>query len=244
MFVLGTVLFQLEKFSLSFDDQLISVYGVTGLPWPPLSPSQHYGKSVFVQVKITEPAPLMFLVAAQLNREFTVQSQVLNLRFHFEDEMEKVFTEFTKKYGKAPEQYARKFPRIPAMNLIQTCPIDALMDLEGSKGQTERVTFGVENISPGGVSIMSEHPLALSLQIQQEISCVLDPRGLFPTQVRLRGVIRRITDDYNLAFDTTTRRLGVQFAGMKPEEQKIYATFLKEILLQIKDLYNQEKPSD
>jgi hypothetical protein len=230
MFVRGDLSFQLDSSTFQFENQKISSSGVYGLSWKELDPIRHYGRSIFVNVTINQPVPLNFIVPAQIIREFTRAASTLGLLFHFEEQPLKEFTEFAKQHGEPPIAYTRKFPRIPAIHLIQTYPLKVHVPI-----QDESVTFEVENISPEGIMIFTENPLAFKMVIEEGQPFMIDPGSYFPTKISIKGSIRRILDDFNLGTGAPVRHLGIQLIDLAEADRKNLMALLKDILLQIKD---------
>src|SRR5689334_9858535 len=80
VFVRANLAFGLEEQSLEFRNSRISIFGVTGLKWEPLSPSVHFGQEVSLSIRTLTPEPVNLLVPAQLMRETSPQAQFMGLR--------------------------------------------------------------------------------------------------------------------------------------------------------------------
>lgn len=230
MFVKGNISFHIDSHFINFESQKISSFGVTGLPWQPLDPETHYGKSVFVNVEIRTPVPLNFVVAAQIIREYTPAKNTMGLMFHFEEQQLAAFTEFAKKHGEPPITYTRKFPRIPSNYLIQVYPLQVSTPVGG-----HATHFDCEDISPDGLMIFTENKAAFSLKVQQKIELKIDPGHFFPHQLNLEASVRRISDDFNPASGAPVRHMGLQFVTPPENEKKKLNELLKDILLQLKE---------
>ncbi len=234
MFVRGNLSFNLDSTSIKFENKKITPSGVEGLPWPPLDPKKHYGKTVSVTVVISSPSPSTFTVNARITRESTALSNTMGLLFQFDEKQRSEFIDFTERFGQTPVTYTRRFPRIPSYHLIQTYPVKVFTEIQGNK-----VEFEVEDLSPEGIMIFSQQGAVFGLKIKDELTLRIEAKPQFPQTAQIRGSIRRILDDIDLETGTEIHHLGIQFTAFGPEDKKILMTLLKDILLKIK---SQMKP--
>jgi len=236
VFVKGDVEFQLDDYSLQFKNRNLSVFGVSSLPWPPLSPERHFGCSVVARIRVMTPEGFEFKSNAYIVREQTATSQQMGLKFIMDEKNRDKFTEIIRAQGFYPTEYMRKYPRIPSSSRIQTFPlriigahVKPLMDSE----QTP-IIFEVYNISLGGVLIATENPLALTIEPNTRINIFLEPRGDFSIPITVEGMVCRASDDINLENGNLIRSFGIRFTKVSSENRVIFLELLKDILNRIK----------
>lgn len=241
VFVKGHLTFSIEGHNLEFTNQNISVFGCMGLKWEPLNSREHFGKTVQVTITCPNADPLMIKTEAHIIREFTTQSEYMGLRFHLSDENREKLKAQVTKYGTYPTEYIRKHPRIPSSSLIQTFPLrvigtpDSWRQLYANETIIPLV-FDVGNLSPNGILMSTENQMSKSVVVGEYIDMVLEPRGWFPTPVKVRGVICRITDDLNPQNGNFTRSLGIKFVKVDEVNRTAFLDLLKDILERFKTL--------
>jgi len=238
VFIKGDISFQIDGHFLEYTNRDISTFGVTGLPWLPLDDIQHFGRSVFVEIRIHQPTPQIFTAPAQLLREYSFRPKKMTIRFHFDPEQLEKLDVLIKNHGFKPSEYVRKLPRIPSSTLIETFPSKALVQYEkpNTEGETQKSSFiaEIENLSPHGILLSTENQSTFPLTPGQLLTISLDPRGWFPAQISAQGVIRRITDDFNIETKNPVRHFGIQFNQLNPIDKKNLNELLKDILQRIK----------
>jgi hypothetical protein len=236
VFVKGHLSFTLDGHTLEFVHQNISLFGVTGLPWDPLDSRVHFGKEVQVQLRIPGEPALQLKAPAFLLRELTLYAEHLGLRFALDPEQKSRLAAEIEKRGFVPTEYVRKYPRIPANWRVATFPLRVQVDPAPRDLGQELfpITLDVANLSPNGVLLTTENQMALSLAPNQRLNLVLEPRGWFPTSVKVEGLICRITDDLNPANGNLVRYVGIKFARVDDANKAAFLEMLKDILSQIK----------
>jgi hypothetical protein len=239
MFIKGDISFTVDQRIFQFSQKNISLFGVTGLPWLLLKPDEHFGRSIFAEIKAGHPHEIVITTPAQILREYEIGSQKMAVRFHLDFDQSTQLEELIKKHGTTPNEYARRFPRIPSLKMIQTFPLRALVKMEKPAVENEiqigsSVICDVENISPNGILVSTENQISLSMMPGDSVHLTLDPRGWFPFQVQVQGTVRRITDDFNLESGNILRHIGIKFTHFRAADQKAFLALLKDILEQIK----------
>ncbi len=237
LFVKGHLTFTLDGHNLEFTHQNISTFGVAGLKWSPLSPQEHFGATI--QATITCPAkeaPLLLKTEGHLIREITVQSDYMGIQFHLTDAQRKQLQECISKNGFYPTEYIRKHPRIPANKDIQTFPLRVLgiMKATQSSDPVTTIVFDVANLSPNGILISTENQMAKIIRVGDYIQMILEPRGWFPTPIRVQGLICRITDNLDKTSGNFVRSLGVKFSKVDETNRNAFLDLLRDILEKVK----------
>ncbi|MCC7440369.1 MAG: PilZ domain-containing protein [Bdellovibrionales bacterium] len=237
VFVRADLAFGLDDHELDFPNEKISVYGITGLRWHPLSPAQHFGKEVSLSITTLTPDPVSLLVRAQLMRETSLQSQHLGLRLLLEPAEKAQLQDQVARFGFYPTEYVRKYPRIPAREAIQTFPLHVIgrpFDPDDTITDPGPIVFNVENLSPNGILISTQNQLALSLGPGQRLDMILDPRGWFPVQVAVLGRICRILDEIDPESGNLHRHVGVKFVEVDEANRTAFLDLLRDILQRFK----------
>lgn len=239
IFVKGELSFELDGGHYAFPSLNLSAFGVTGLDAPTLNPKEHFGRVVQAHVRVLTPELFTFQTTAHLIREFTDVSERVGIRFELDSEIKNTLIELIEKHGFLPTEYIRKYPRIPSTGAIQTFPLRAqVMPLaKGShKGLYEfPIIFDVENLSPNGVLLRTENQMALSVLPKDHLDIVLEPRGWFPMQVRVVGVVCRVYDEVHAGNLNLSRYLGVKFSQMDDINRAAFLDLLRDILGRLKE---------
>jgi hypothetical protein len=236
LFVKGHLTFSLEGHNLEFTHQNISTFGVMGLKWAPLNAQEHFGATV--QATITCPAkeaPLLMKTEAHLIRELTVQADYMGVVLHLNDNQHKELGEYIRKYGFYPTEYIRKHPRIPANKNIQTFPLRVLGTLKSSLGDAASpMVFDVANLSPNGILMNSENQLGKAIRVGDYIQMTLEPRGWFPTAIKVQGLICRITENLDRNSGNVIRSFGIKFTKVDETNRNSFLDLLRDILEKVK----------
>ncbi len=236
VFVKGHLSFGLDGHSLEYIHQSISVFGVTGLPWKPLNPREHFGRTVSVSVRIPLHQPLSFKTSASILREQTLYSEGMGLRFLLDAELQGHLSAYIALHGFYPTEYVRKYPRIPSQVAIQTYPQRVLVVPAGEGTDAQPMVFDVVNLSPNGVLLLTENQGSLSLLPGHRVHMTLEPRGWFPVPVRVQGLVCRVTDELNVSSNNLTRYLGVKFVRVDEPNKAAFLDLLKDILERMKTM--------
>ncbi len=243
IFVKGHLTFSLDEHVLEFVHQNISVFGVTGLPWPPLDPTRHFGQAVQAQVRIPSsgtPSTLNFKTRAYLLRESTNRSEQMGLHFHLDAESRAQLETHISRHGFYPTEYIRKYPRIPSLATVQTFPLRALVTQLALPDEhatdrvrlpgDEQIIFDVGNLSPNGILLHTENQLALSIRPGDRLEMKLEPRGWFPMQLTVQGMVCRIVDELDPSSGNIARYLGMKFTRISDVDRAAFLNLLKDIL--------------
>ncbi len=233
--VKGHLIFTLDDKRFEFVHQNISTHGVTGLPWGTLDKIAAFGRTVHVDVRIPGKPPIQFQTRAHITRETSAGDTQMGLRFEIDSATKKLVEGRIQENGFQPTEYIRKYPRIPSNHVIQTFPLRALVKSLEKPGEPQ-IVFDVTNLSPNGVLLVTENQSALSLQPGERIDISLEPRGWFPMPVAAQGVVRRISDELNLANRNLVRMIGVQFTALDDVNRSAFLELLKDILERLKQM--------
>lgn len=221
--------------TLDFFHQNISVSGVTGLPWGPLKPNEGFGKMIDVGLKVpgAQPneAPLQLRTKARITRERTQFAQHMGLRFLLSLPDAKNLASLISRTGFFPTEYLRKYPRIPSLPIIQTFPLKAIDVPEFSDVRpTDPVSFDVLNLSPNGILLRTENPLALDRGLGARLRLIIEPRGWFLSAIHVEGMVCRVSDDVDEQTSNAVRLLGVKFTKIDPAQKLLFLDLIKDIV--------------
>jgi hypothetical protein len=238
LYVKGTLHFEIEKRKLSFPDRSISQYGLGGLPWGELQASEHFGVKVQCEVRLDSPDKVSFTAPAHIIREYTPTSESMGVRFDLSPEKLQPVVALISKHGFTPAENPRKYPRIPSNRAIQTFPTHAVVEADATATLAltdQLIVFDIRNLSPNGALISTENQMALMMQPGERIMLTLQPRGWFPTEVKMQAQICRVVDDIQQDSGNLIRSLGIRFGKMDEENKTAFLDLLKDILEQLKD---------
>lgn len=232
-----------KPLELSFQNQNVSTWGSTGLPWGKLNPELHFGRAVRVEVDILSPPapePLRLGTTALITRETTRLGQHMGLRFDLRPEDSRKLAEIIRAKGFFPTEYLRKYPRIPSLPMIQTFPLRALI-LPNGAGEVP-ITVDVENLSPNGVLLSSENQQTLTIQPGALLNLVLEPRGWFPMPISAQGLVCRVSDELSRRTGNLIRSIGIKFTRIDETNRAAFVDLLKDILERFKNF--EQPPQD
>ncbi len=238
VFVKGTLRFTYNRQRYEFLQKNISSFGVMGLPWGDLSATEHFGSKVAVEVLIkVADQEIDFKCQGHVVREYTATTESMGIRFELEPELDKKVTSFVHKNGYSPSEFLRKYPRIPSSSIIQTFPTHAVIAAQSDEAVTmvldQSIVTEVVNLSPNGALLSTENQMALMMQPGERLLVTLQPRGWFPTQIKILSLICRVVDDIQ-PNGNLVRSLGVKFMKMDELNRTAFLDLLKDILEQIK----------
>jgi hypothetical protein len=237
IYVKGHLAFTLGDQSLEFVHRDLSAFGCMGLPWGALSPKDHFGQPVSVQLRIpAQPEQLQMQLPGYIMREYTLYAERMGVRFQPSPEQRERLVRHVERFGFLPTDHVRKYPRIPQDAAISTYPLrvmgvpaDNEMLFEGLP-----LIFDVQNLSPNGVLLSTENQLALPLAAGSRLDLTLEPRGAFPLQVQVQGLICRITDALHPQSGNLVRYIGLKFTRVDELNRAAFLDLLKDILEKIK----------
>lgn len=241
-FVKGRLTVKVDSHVLTFENQNISTFGVSSLPWGPLSSDGHFGRVVEVEAVVpsmeTASSTYPFKTRATIQREKTVRAEHMCLKFHLNSEQRARITELVEQWGHYPTEYVRKYPRIPSSQMIQTFPLRALgraVEEDGYEDPTiTPIVFDIENISPNGLLLQTENQLALTFNPGDRLDIILEPRGRFHVQITIQGMICRILDEKSETSGNLVRHFGIKFTRVDEANRATFLELLKDILERMK----------
>lgn len=230
--------FHVDHFALEFKNRNVSLHGLYGLPWPPLSPKAHFGRTVQAQLVLQTPEPVAVQIPAVISRERTFRSDWMGLTFldsESEAQARAALRRAIEHHGFYPQHYTRKTPRIPASERIQTFPLKALGVLQDDRPSRSSapIVFDVRNISLGGVLLSTENPNALPLQLDQVLSLYLEPRGSFTHQIQLKVQICRTIEELRPGSGNPVRYLGMRFVQLDAVNKAAYLELVRDVVQRI-----------
>lgn len=239
VFIKANLFFKVDPFALEFANRAISTYGVHGLPWAPLSPDQHFGRKVMVEIRIEVPMSLTIQTEATILYEQSTHGELMGLRFHLDEESRTLLSELIAEHGHYPTQYIRKYPRIPLSESVRTFPLRVIGTLIPDEAQLDPppIIFDVRDLSPTGILLTTENPFALSLRPGSRLDLTLEPRGDFLIRVRVQGTICRAMDEKDIKSGNLIRFFGIRFTRLDAENRAAFSELLKDILIQIKNQF-------
>lgn len=224
MFIKGHLTFSVEGHSLEFVHQTMSSFGASGLPWPPLNPRDHFGKEVELRIRVPTKAPLVLETKAYIMREQTSFTEQMALKFLLTPEQVQAFNEHVKKNGFYPSDHIRKYPRIPSTHTVPTFPLQVIAT--GSQSYV----FNIVNLSPNGILLSSENRQSLEIKPGDRLDLKIQPRGWFPMQIQMQGLVCRTVDDLDPVSGNITRLLGMKFVKIDEVNKAAFLDLLKDII--------------
>jgi hypothetical protein len=241
VFVRGHLHFEVDGFQLEYVHQSLSLFGVTGLPWAPLNPEEHFGREVKVTLKTATRDPLQMTCPARITREATRISESLGLRFQLSESQTRDLQKRIQSEGFYPTEYVRKYPRIPSSSRIPTFPLRTLMVPEvlpeaatRLEGAELPMILSIYNLSPTGMLAATEDARAVLLPPDSRVRILLESRGWFPTPIQAQGLICRTVDDHDPFTQNLTRYFGIRFTRMSDKDKEVFRELMKNILLKMK----------
>lgn len=228
-FIRGNLEFDLKPHHIVLAKKNISTFGSTGLPWKPLHPETHFGLPIMLHVETDTPEHFKFKTRAHILRETTLTARYMGLRFLLDEITRKKLSVLVDRHGHSPGDYVRKYPRIPSQRTIYTFPTKATII------SPQRIVMDVLDLSPTGILLSTDNQSAQDLRPGKQIDFILEPRGWFPTAVRLDGYICRVTDDLDADNGNVIRRIGIQLGQPDRKNKTAFLDLLKSILLKIQE---------
>jgi len=229
IFIKGHLNLRVGNLDLEYIHQNLSVFGVTGLPWEPLSPEVHFGKMVSVQLRIPGDDPLVIQCKAVITRESTLYAEQMGLRFVLDAQQKAQFQRVVSNRGVYPTDYLRKYPRIPVDLQIQSFPTRVVVSLPDG----ESVVCDVSNLIPFGILVHTENQAALMIHPGSLVRVTVEPRGWFPKSVTCEGMVCRVMDDRGRESQNIVRHLGIKFTQMDTDNKELFLMLLRDILNRI-----------
>ena len=238
VFIKGNLEFTIDQFLLEFKNRNISSFGVYGLPWPPLTPKNHFGRQTQVSIHISSPFRVDIETKALITHERSIQGELMGLKFQLERETRQMLSELIREHGFYPTEYIRKYPRIPTSERIKTFPLKVVgvpVNTDSTEPQGSPIIFEVRDLSLNGLLIASDNPFAIALSPGTRLELYLEPRGDFMARIKVAGMVCRIMDEIQAPSGNLMRSLGVKFTRIDEEDRVAFLELLKDILGKIKD---------
>ena len=237
IFIKGHLSFSLDKHQLEFIHQNISLYGVTGLQWAPLSPLHHFGHQVTAHIRIPQSYIAPMQAEAILLRERTTRSDHMVVKFLLNDTQKQEMTGLIQQFGFIPAKVTRKYPRIPVDDTVESFPLKVYGRLSSpmvAADKTPSYDFEVRDLSPEGILLSTFSPRASQIRPADRLDLVIESRGDFKKPVLAQGKICRITEKIVPGQQGLERFFGVQFMSIDPGSRDTFLSVLKSILEKIR----------
>ena len=235
VFLRADITFSVGDHTIHFDDRNVSSYGIFGLPWPPLTPSKHFGNRVELQLRFLSIKQLRIHTMATIVREITSTGEFMGLRLEMDTDSQQELKRLIQEHGYCPPEFIRKFPRIPSNDWIQSFPMQiTATPVSGSKALPSVFILEVRNVSLGGVMATSENPFGLQIQPKDVFDIVFEPRGPFKERIGARSRILRILEEPDLKTGNVRRHFGFRFQEMAEGDRSLYLDRIKQILNKVR----------
>jgi hypothetical protein len=246
MFINADLELRIDNHILTFQNRPISTFGTTGLPWSPLQYEEHFGRKASLLVKTMRPVPLQLEIPATILKETSEYAVVMALKFILTAEQKVKLSQIIEKHGRQSTEQLRKYPRIPAMNYLQTFPFVVLVDPlvlsqhlakipPVNQDALEPLIFNVYNLSPNGILIGSDHSGASTLAPGDLVQLTMAPQGSNHVPIQIEGLVCRSFEEL---VDGNTqvihRQFGIKFTRITSANKEAFTRVLKDILVQIK----------
>ena len=236
IFIRGQISFQIDNHQVEFSDQNISVFGAAGLPWEGLDSNNHFGREVEVVIQLgdaaTPEATIVTLKAkGRIHRETTADGASFGIRLIENASVMDQLSKLIQTQGYFPTEYARKYPRIPFDSHISMFPQRAVfMPSKSVPGLGGPISAEIANLSPNGLMVCTESPMAPALSPGSYVDFFLEPRGSFQHLIRVQGLICRAVDEIDPASGNTVHTFGIQFSRFEDVDKTAFLDLLKAIL--------------
>jgi len=190
-------------------------------------------------------------MSAAILKETSEYAIMMALKFILTPEQRQKLSQFIEKHGKPSTTQFRKYPRIPAMDYLQTFPFVALVDplvlnehVPGdsavSNPDDDAPIYSVYNISPNGILIASDHSRAAPLVPGDLVQLTLAPRGSNQVPIQMEGLICRSFEELiSSEGQLINKQFGVRFTRITSANKEAFTRVLKDILIQIKSTFIQ-----
>ncbi len=232
-FINANVYFSLFHKEFAFRDHLVSLYGVTGLPWHHPNAREKIGEALSVRLELPHARDLVLLAEAQIIFEQTEADQTLGLKFYFEESAEHQLRDYIRQHGFHPEDHTRLHQRFTTQSLAEPISMRVKASFSGGKGSihTSMKVCDVSNISTGGISIRSDNQMSFLIQPNDRIELAIEvTTDQEPSVLPARGVVRWTRDEcLGKTGDKIYRFLGIQFDDLTFAQRQQLAAYLEQI---------------
>lgn len=229
IFVKANLKFSMLGRDYSFPNEGVSVFGATGLRTPAFNPVDLVGTAVPTIVEILATKTFAFHTTASMTAEITVDNTYLGLKFSLPDDVKRRVSELVRTEGYYPTNYVRKYPRIPARDVIPSMPLRAI----AQNATDDLIAFDIANMSPGGILLHTENPKASLLVPSMRFEGQVEPRGSSEASFQFDGLVCRMMIEMNPTTRNTRRYLGVRFTRIPDEQRPQFLEILKMVLINI-----------
>jgi hypothetical protein len=230
IFVRANLSFRINNEPVSFLNQYVSSFGISGIRWAHLDPTEHLGEQLLVQVDVLCKDRFKFLTDGGITTEYTTDVTYFGIRFHLKESDEKRLARAIQNEGTYPTQYLRKYPRIPAQARISTVPMLAIAQAPDKS----LIVFSIANISPTGLLLYTENQVASVFLPGDRIWIQIEPRGDLLNSFKLEGLICRVMMDKNPETQNINRYLGIRITHLNDKDRQNFLDILRTVLNNLK----------
>jgi hypothetical protein len=165
----------------------------------------------------------------------TVEGSFFSLRLIKNPAIFEKLSKLIHTHGYFPKEYTRKYPRIPFDVNIPVFPHRAVfVPSKSTPGLGAPVSAEIVNLSPSGMMVATENPLAQILSPGKQVDFFLEPRGPFQHLIRVQGLICRAANEVEPINGNTVQTFGIQFARLEDADKAAFLDLLKTILDRMK----------
>jgi hypothetical protein len=207
-------------------NQPISAFGVSGLRWAQFDPLDRVGEKTDVTIDVLAATRYKFTTPATLTAEITGETTYLGLKFYSSDFDRSRLMASIKTEGFYPTNYIRKYPRIPASGQIHSMPLRAILRAT----TPDLIVFDIANMSPNGILLLTENPLASTLLPGTRVFAQVEPRGNIHLPFEFEGLVCRVMMDKDPKSPNIARYLGIRFLRMVEGQKEIFEMVLRTVL--------------
>lgn len=209
---------------------LINSSGLPGLPWKSFDPNEHLGRRVLAAVQVLGNTPWEFNCEALITseRSGTASGAALGLTFLFKPGDRAKLDSLVAAGGILPD-YVRRFPRIHFMEHVPVFPSRAIVKFFYSQ-EDLAVACDIENLSPTGISVITDDARTDTLLPNETVRIQLQPRGPWLRAVAVNAQIKRITYAVDPLTGNVRRHLGLAITTMSAEARATYTDLLRAIV--------------
>ncbi len=226
IFIRSNLRFTLFGREYAFPAEGVSLFGISNLRSPHFDPTDMVGEQVRIEVDVLSKEPFAFATNAWLTAEATVDNVYLGMKFNLGEKIRTRLGQVISLEGYYPTNYIRKFPRIPARDVIPTMPLRAIL----ATIDEELLAFDIANMSPNGILLYSENPKAAFLVPSVRIQAQVEPRGSTMAPFDFDGIVCRMMMDMNPVTRNIKRYLGIKFTRIPDEQKQNFLEILKAVL--------------
>lgn len=226
-FIRADLSFEIDGEKVELKGRPVSAYGATALPWGKLNPQDHFGMPLLCNVKVLAKKPFKFQTRAHLIREVTPSQKLMGVRFHLAPHQRAALDKCLSNEGSVSSEFNRKFPRIPASADLETFPLRAMLL------KPIPLILDVLDLSPNGIMVSTENMISRKLEPRSKVILSMEPRGWFPSPVRVEGQVMRITDDLYPGIGNLIRFVGIRFTRFDTANHQAFIDLMKTIVIRL-----------